>query len=70
VRTALTMKTDRTNADPAIGAKHLAGSHRAPNEHGRRCLTEKLSSSDLHDVMWVTSSVDSGGGWQEFQGSS
>src|SRR5258707_15511419 len=56
VRTALTVKTDCANADAAIGAKHLAGSHRAPDQHGGGGLTEKLSSSQVHGVMWVTCS--------------
>src|SRR5207248_5789525 len=69
VRTALAVKTDRANANAAVRAKHLAGSHRAPNEHGGSGLAEKLSSSQFHGVMWVACSADSGPGGQGVQGS-
>src|ERR1044071_2923319 len=44
VRTALAMKSDCANADAIIGSKHLAGRHRAADDHSGCGPANKLPS--------------------------
>ena len=51
MRAALAVEADGADADAVVRAEHLAGGHRAAHDYRGGGSSEKLSSSQFHNVV-------------------